>query len=207
MNANRLTQTAVPKAADKAAALRMTCLFREMPQDLLTEAADLASPRVLTAGEVLFFEQEKASSLYVVIRGQLRAVRLNHGREQVLSIDPPGSVIAAAPALNGATFYCTEIADTDAQVLCLPSSHFVELCRRHPALLWSTAELLARIVRNQADLIEMLALQSVAQRVARYLLGLPQTSSPQIGIDRVLKVNSTQAEMASRLGKIGRAHV
>lgn len=129
MNGNMLPRTATHKPIDKIAALRRTCLFQGLSENALAEAANCAIPRAFRAGDILFVENENASSLYVVVQGQLRSVRLTGGREQVLSIDGPGAVIGAGPILDGAEFCCTEVADTNADLLSISKPDVHELCR------------------------------------------------------------------------------
>jgi CRP-like cAMP-binding protein len=155
----------------------------------------------LAAGEVLFSEHDSASGLYVVVMGELRSVRQDSkGREQVLSTERPGAILAAAPVFNGGNFYSTTIADTDAQVLCIPTPDMHELCRQHPELLWNVARTFAHKVRDFAELIETLALRNVDQRLAQHLFTMCQERGVGHEQGCIVEITITQAEMASRVG-------
>src|SRR5690349_11858988 len=88
--------------SDKVAVLRKADLFANLTDDLLKKIAGLAVTRVLLANQLLYSEHDEASALFVVARGELRSIRQNlEGREQVLSTERPGAVLAAVPVFNG----------------------------------------------------------------------------------------------------------
>ena len=186
---------------DKIAALRRTALFSSLTDDLLHKIASYAVVRQLGRGQVLFSEHEEASALYVVARGEIRSIRQSaDGREQVLSTEKAGAVLAAAPIFNGGKFYSTAIADAASEVLCIGKKDMHELCRQHAEVLWNLAKLLAHMLRHYAELIEMLALRNVEQRVAQYLLTIAQERGVRVGDGCVLELTLTRPEIASRLG-------
>ena len=156
---------------DKFAALRRTDLFGNLSDDLLKKIAGLAIVRHLKRGQVLYSEHDEASALYVVARGEIRSIRQSaEGREQVLSTEVAGAILAAVPVFNGGKFYSTMIADSTSEVLSIDRQNVHELCRAHTEILWNLARVLAHKVRHCAELIETLALRSVEQRLAQYLL-------------------------------------
>ncbi len=186
---------------DKIAALRKTELFGKLSDDLLRKIAGCATTRQLSSGQVLFSENEEALGLYVIAVGELRSIRQNlGGREQVLSTERAGAVLAAVPVFNGGNFFNTMIADTRAQVLCIEKSHMHELCREHTELLWNLARVLAHKVRHLAELVETLALRNVEQRVAEHLLTAARERGVRVGDGCVVELRLTRTQIASRLG-------
>jgi CRP-like cAMP-binding protein len=188
---------------DKVAALRRTDLFGSLSDDLLKKIADFAIVRQLRRGQLLYSEREEASGLYVVVNGELRSVRqAARGREQVLSTERAGAVLAAVPVFNGGKFFSTVIADTNSQVLCIEKRRVHELCREHTEVLWNLARVLGHKIRHYADLIEALAFQNVEQRVARYLLTVARERGVRVGEGYVFELTLTRAEVANRLGSV-----
>jgi CRP-like cAMP-binding protein len=186
---------------DRISALRQTELLATVSEPILAELASRAIIRHLRAGEILFSEDDEASGLYIVAAGELRSVRRNaKGREQVLSTEGPGAVLAAVPVFAGGRFYMTMIAGTRSTVLCIDSKEILNLCNQHTELLWALTRLFARRLRHYAELIEILALRNVDQRVAQYIYNICQ----EIGITdsdaRTIELKMTQSEMASRIG-------
>lgn len=186
---------------DKIAALRKTELFGKLSDGLLRKIAGYATTRQLGPGQVLYSENEEALGLYVIAAGEVRSIRQNlGGREQVLSTERPGAVLAAVPVFNGGNFFSTVIADSPTQVLCIDKSLMHELCREHTELLWNLARVLAHKVRHYAELIETLALRNVEQRVAQHLLTAARERGVRVGNGCVVELRLTRGEIASRLG-------
>lgn len=197
----RMSAAKPQRSIDKIAALRRTELFASVSEAVVAEAASRAITRQLEGGEVLFSEQEKASGLYIVVEGELRSVRQNSkGREQVLSTERAGAILAAAAVFNGGKFYCTTIADSPSQVLYISTPDIHHLCREHPDLLWAVAKIFAHKVRHYAELIETLALRNVDQRVAQHIFTLCREQGTSESDTCSVEISMTQAEMASRLG-------
>jgi CRP-like cAMP-binding protein len=190
-----------PRSVDKVAALRQTDLFGGLPEDLLKKIAGIAIARRLSRGQVLFSEHDQASGLFVVANGDLRSVRQNlEGREQVLSTERRGAVLAAAPVFNGGKYYSTVIADTKSDVLCLEKHNVHQVCHEHTELLWNLARVLAHKVRHCAELIESLALRNVEQRVALHLLTIARERGVPLGQGCLVELKLTRAELANRVG-------
>lgn len=189
------------KNTDKLAALRNTQLFGSVSERVLREVAGCAVVRQVQSGQVLCSEHDEATALYVVVDGELRSIRQNAaGREQVLSTEGPGTVLAAVPVFNGGKFYSTIIADIPSEILCIEKSDVHRLCREHTELLWNLARVLAHRVRRYADLIETLALRNVDQRVAQHLLTVCKKWAVRSGNGCALELRMTRSELASRVG-------
>lgn len=188
---------------NKVAALRGTELFRSLPDDLLKKIAGRTIVRQLKRGQTLYSEHEEAAGLYVVVKGEIRSIRKSaEGREQVLCTEQSGGILAAVPVFDAGKFYSTMIADSASEVLFVEKQHIRELCREHTEMLWNIATILAREVRQHAELIETLALQNVDQRVAQYLLSVAQPRGIGVGEGCLIELTLTRSEIASRLGSV-----
>jgi CRP-like cAMP-binding protein len=187
--------------SDNVAVLRKADLFANLTDDLLKKIAGLAVTRVLLANQLLYSEHDEASALFVVARGELRSIRQNlEGREQVLSTERPGAVLAAVPVFNGGKFYSTVIADIRSELLSLEKHQVHQLCREHTELLWNLARVLAHKVRHYAELIESLALRNVEQRVAQHLLTIARERGASLGDGSIVELTLSRTQIASRIG-------
>jgi CRP/FNR family transcriptional regulator len=188
-------------ALQKIQVLRATTLFGNLPEATLNPLIDRFSFRSLQKGEVLYSEQDEASCLYVVADGELRSIRQNiEGREQVLSTERRGSILAAVAMFDGGTFFSTVIAEAPSQVLAIARRDFYHLCRLHPELLWNVAKVLARKLRHSGELIETLALRHVDQRVAQYLLSICQQRGIEDRATCIFELTQSRTDIANRLG-------
>jgi CRP/FNR family transcriptional regulator len=194
-------QTKTQKTSNKFAAIRKTDLFGNLPDSLLQAIAARAVGRHLERGAILYSQHETVSALYVVCSGELRLVRQNtEGREQVLSTERAGAVLADVPVFDGGKSYTTAIADTHSEILSIETQDIRDLCRKHPEILWNLVSVLAQRVRNSAEVIETLALRNVDQRVAQYLLVVCQERGVRAGGSSVVELTMSRTEIASRLG-------
>lgn len=192
-----------PSALDKVAILRKTGLFGTLSNELLTKIAGLVMSRQLERGQVLCSEHDEASAVYVVADGELRSIRQSaEGREQVLSTERSGAVLAAVPVFNGGTFYSTLIADRPSEVLAIEKHHMHQLCREHTELLWNLAKVLGHKVRHYAELIETLALRNVEQRVAEHLVTVARERGVSVGAGCIVELTLTRTEIANRIGSV-----
>ncbi len=188
---------------NKVAALRKTGLFGTLTDELLDKIAALATTRRLDRGQVLYSEHQEASAVYVVASGELRSIRQSaEGREQVLSTERPGAVLAAVPVFNGGKFYSTIIADLSSEVLAIQKPDMHRLCREHTELLWNLARVLGHIVRHHAELIETLALRNVEQRVAEHVFTVAQERGVSVGDGCLVELTLTRTEIANRIGSV-----
>ena len=79
-------------------------IFSGLSEGELSFLAQRAVPRRYSVGQSVFGEGEPCSGLYVVESGHVRIFKSSaNGREQVLSIDGPGSSIAELPVFDGGT--------------------------------------------------------------------------------------------------------
>ncbi len=200
------TRSAVKKkssAIDKVAILRKTDLFGTLSDALLAKIAGLVTTRQVERDQVLYSEYDEASAVYVVASGELRSIRQSaQGREQVLSTERSGAVLAAVPVFNGGKFYSTIIADISSEVLAIEKHQMHRLCREHTELLWNLARVLGHMVRHYAELIETLALRNVEQRVAEHLFTVAEERGVSVGEGCLVELTLTRTEIANRIGSV-----
>lgn len=188
-------------AFDKLDALRKSPLFEKLSAEGLQSIARRTTTKHFAAGQVLFSEFDEASALYIIVRGRIRSVRQNSGgREQVLSTEEAGAVLALAPLFNSGRFYSTIIADTDADILCISRNEMRAFCQEHPEIFWTICKLFAHKIRAFSELIESLALRNVDQRVAQHLLAVCRERGKMTEQGCTVELQLTQSEMASRVG-------
>ena len=108
-------------------------IFSGLTEAELRYIAQCAAPRRYAAGAVLFSEGEPCAGLYVVLRGHIRVFKTSAaGREQVLTIDGPGSSVAELPVFDGGPYPASGTAVSDATLLFIGKQDFQALCLAHP---------------------------------------------------------------------------
>jgi CRP-like cAMP-binding protein len=156
---------------DKAAALGRTVLFGNLQPEALKELAAIAHSREMTRGEVLFLAGEKATGLFVIASGRIRAYRVNtQGREQTIHVERDGATLAEVPVFDDGSYPATAVAEEPTTVLFLEKGDVRRFMLKHPEVCLTALKLMAQRLRGHAALVDALALQQVGQRLARLLL-------------------------------------
>ena len=125
--------TSVPEPTDQQQTLARVPIFSGLSESELSFLAQRAVPRRYSAGETVFGEGEPCQGLYVVESGHIRIFKTSiNGREQVLSIDGPGSSVAELPVFDGGNYPASVTAVDDATLLFVSKQDFQSLCLSHP---------------------------------------------------------------------------
>ena len=174
----------------------------------LTEAevafiAPRTVPRRYSAGEMVFGEGEPCAGLFVVESGNIRIFKSSaSGREQVLSIDGPGSSIAELPLFDGGAYPASAVAIDDVTLLFVSKQDFHALCLAHPQVPLKVLRIVGARLRRLVGIIEELSFTTVRHRLANYLLRLAQKSGTQTkeGVEFALPI--TNQELAAQIGTV-----
>jgi CRP-like cAMP-binding protein len=135
----------------------------------LTEQSRL---RLFSAGEMIFFEGERADGLWVIETGHVKIFKLNpDGGEHILHLRGPGKTFNDIGALDGGNNPANAAALSDnVRVWLIPAETITYLLTHNAQVALNVIRLLAVRVRSLVGQIEDLALYSVMVRLARFLL-------------------------------------
>src|SRR5664279_3657514 len=129
--------------------------------------------RNFRAGQVIFGEGEPCAGLYVVQTGNIRIFKSSAGgREQVLSIDGPGSSIAELPVFDGGTYPASAQAVNDSTLLFFSRQDFQALCVQHPGVALKVLKVVGARLRRLVGIIEELSFTTVRHRLIALLVRL-----------------------------------
>ena len=197
----------MPTGSDSATKLRQTLakvpLFSGLTEIELGFLAQRTVSRRFTAGEIVFGEGAPCSGLYMVESGNVRIFKSSpNGREQVLSIDGPGSSIAEIPVFDGGTYPASGAAVDDVTLLFVSKQDFQALCLAHPQVPLKVLRLVGARLRRLVGIIEELSFTTVRHRLASYLLRLAQKSGKRTaaGVEVLLPI--TNQELAAQIGTV-----
>ena len=154
-------------------------------------------PRQCAPGELIFAEGDPCIGLYVVERGQIRIFKSSSGgREQVLSIDGPGSSVAELPVFDGGPYPASASAVDDVTVLLVRRQDFHALCLAHPEVALKVLRVVGARLRRLVGIIEELSFTTVRRRLASFLFRLAQTRRPRTDAP------GSNQELASQIGTV-----
>ncbi len=178
-------------------------IFSGLTEAELAFLAQRAVPRHYSAGQTVFGEGESCSGLYVVESGQVRIFKSSAGgREQVLSIDGPGSSIAELPVFDGGNYPASVAAVSDATLLFVSKQDFQALCLTHPQVALKVLRVVGARLRRLVGIIEELSFTTVRHRLASFLLRLAQKEGKRTpeGVEVTMPVSNQ--ELASQIGTV-----
>ena len=188
---------------NKVDALRRTLMFSDLTDDALRSISERAIPRHFRKDELLFVAGEKALGLYVIVEGSVRAFRESlDGREQVIHVEGAGATVAELPVFDDGNYPSTVAAEEDTTTLFLDKRDMRELCLQHPEIPLAALRVLAARLRRCAELVEMLSLKEVGQRVARFLLSEAQRNGQQTSDGITITLTQTNQQIAARVGSV-----
>ena len=191
------------RIARRVQALRKTRLFGSLDQEGLYWLAERAQEQHLAAGEMLFFSGEPASGMFVVVSGMTRAFQQNtDGREQVMHVDRAGATIADVPVFDDGPYPASAIAEEETEILFLHKQHVCELCLKQPAFALSALKLMAERVRKHAQLVNVLSLHEVGQRLAFLLLSEAEKTGRGEKGSVDFKLDLSNHEIATHIGTV-----
>lgn len=178
-------------------------IFSSLAEDELAFVSQRAVPRKFSAGQLVFGESEPCAGLYVVASGHVRIFKSSAGgREQVLSIEGPGSSVAELPVFDGGNYPASVVAIDDATLLFVSKQDFQALCLTHPQVALKVLRVVGARLRRLVGIIEELSFTTVRHRLAAFLLRLAQKEGKKTpeGIEVTLPVSNQ--ELASQIGTV-----
>lgn len=154
--------------------------FEGIQDDELAYVAQHSTAHTYGMGEMIFFEGDPASGLWVVDSGHVKIFKLNaDGGEHILHLCGPGKTFNDIAALDGGGNPANAAAlSQDARVWLIPADVLIYVLTRNAQVALNMIHMLAERVRSLVGQIEDLALYSVMARLARFLL--KQASDPSL---------------------------
>ena len=197
----------MPAVSDSTSKPRQTLakvpIFSGLTESELGFLAARTVSRHYSAGEIIFSEGLPCSGLYVVESGNVRIFKSSpNGREQVLSIDGPGSSIAEIPVFDGGTYPASGAAVDDVTLLFMSKQDFQSLCIAHPQVPLKVLRVVGARLRRLVGIIEELSFTTVRHRLASYLLRLAQKSGKQTAVGVAVSLPITNQELAAQIGTV-----
>lgn len=183
--------------------LRRVPIFSGLAESELKFLLERVGTRRYSAGELVFSEDDDCEGLYVVESGHVRIFKsAADGREQVLSIDGPGSSIAELPVFDGGAYPASAVAIEDATLLFIARQDFQALCLAHPQVALKVLRVVGGRLRRLVGIIEELSFSTVRHRLANYLVRLSQQSGKRTAEGAVVSLPVNNQELAAQIGTV-----
>lgn len=192
----------MPDAQIHAKTLSKASLFSGLSDSELGFLLERVVARRYSSGELVFSEGEPCAGLYVVESGSVRIFKTSvGGREQVLSIEGPGSSVAELPVFDGGNYPASVVAMEETVLLFISKGDFQALCVSHPQVSLKVLRVVGARLRRLVGIIEELSFTTVRHRLSAFLVRLAKEGKkvPQ-GIEVTLPANNQ--ELAAQIGTV-----
>jgi CRP-like cAMP-binding protein len=188
---------------DSAQVLSKVPIFSELTPAQLSFLVQRAVPHRHAPGELIFSEGDPCAGLYVVESGHIRIFKSSSaGREQVLSIDGPGSSVAELPVFDGGPYPASALAIDDATLLLVRKQDFHALCLAHPEVALKVLRVVGARLRRLVGIIEELSFTTVRRRLAAFLFRLAQREGKPTAEGIELTLPAGNQEVAAQIGTV-----
>jgi len=153
--------------------------------------------------EFIAVEGEPGHGFFAMVSGRARIFRSGpDGREQILRLLGPGDTFGEVPVFDGGAHPATVEALDQAEVLVIPAGAFRLLVARYPDVAAALLQHFARRLRSFTELVEQISLQTVQQRIARYLYMTAREEGTATPEGVVVPRTITQQDLAALVGSV-----
>ena len=194
----------MPSSENTRQVLAKVPIFSGLAPAEMDFLAKHAVSRAYDPGQIIFTEGDACAGLYVVVSGHVRIFKTSAGgREQVLSIDGPGSSVAELPVFDGGTYPASVTAVDSATLLFVSKQAFQELCLAHPQVALKVLRVVGGRLRRLVGIIEELSFTTVRSRLAALLLRVAKKEGTTVnGGKVVITLPENNQEIASQIGTV-----
>jgi len=135
--------------------LKKSVLFKDLPESDLRKISLNFEIVNLPMGEVLFYEKEESSEMYIVLEGKVRASLFDeHGNELVLAELGPGEFIGEMSMIDELPRSATVIAQENTKLAKLRKEVFLRIIKENPDIAVNVIKSLVARFRRTDDMLE-----------------------------------------------------
>ena len=183
--------------------LRKAPLFANLSDEEMGALCRRVTSKKYDRGEILFSEGDACRGLFVVGRGKIRIFKVSSsGREQILSVEGPGSSFAELPVFDGGDYPASACASEESEVFFISRKDFQDFCREHPEVGLKVIAVVGSRLRRLVGIIEDLSFTTVRQRLIGLIVRLAHASSTRTSDGVRVELNKTQQDLAAELGTV-----
>jgi CRP/FNR family transcriptional regulator len=193
----------IEQEAASLALLKRVAIFSGLSEQEFAFLTSHLLHRKYGAGELIFGEGDPCAGLYVVQSGNVRIFKSSaSGREQVLSIDGPGSSIAELPVFDGGSYPASAQAVSNSTLLFFSRQDFQALCLQHPQVALKVLRVIGSRLRRLVGIIEELSFTTVRHRLIALLVRLGKAEGKRNGDAITLTLPANNSELAAQIGTV-----
>lgn len=163
---------------DYHAIAKRSLLLRSVPREVSVQLLHGAHTRSFARGATIFLQGERATAIYIVAEGWVKLYRIApNGAEAVVSAFTQGASFGEAVAFRHDSYPVSAEAVTDCTLIRIEASAFLQMIQANPEIAISILSATFVHLQSLVAQIEQLKVNTAAQRVAGFLLGLADCTS------------------------------
>lgn len=144
--------------------------FKGLTRDMLREVNTLFNASHFKAEEVIYFEEEPALRLRVVVSGKIKLMRhTDEGKDVLIDMLAPGEFFGTLSHLGNDVYTETAISQTSSCVLSVGSKDFRKILTQYPVVAVNVLDITAQRLKASRDYLFEISTFSVEKRIARIL--------------------------------------
>lgn len=183
--------------------IRHVRFFAAVPDPAAESLAASLIVRTFAAREFVLREGEPARGIYVMRSGRARIYRTgSDGREQSLRLLSPGESFGEVPVFDGGPNPASVETLEPSEVVLFPTAVVNDILRRYPDVALALLLHVTKRLRLFMEIIELVSLQTVPARLARYLLQLAREEGEVCEQGIRVPRSITQRDLASLVGSV-----
>jgi len=180
--------------------LRGNDALKQLPNDVLEEFANFSYRQTLKDGELLASKGEQALGIAIVARGSICASSYNErGQQFAFSMIETGGVWGLVAVLEPSSLMRESRAQGDTEILILPRKDLLHTLDKRQELWRFFTQMLCRHLRKAHQVLDVIALLSLRERLARALYMSSSPELHELGQLSKPRVNLTQDDLAAML--------
>jgi CRP-like cAMP-binding protein len=186
--------------ADQAL-LAVVPFLASLREEQREELAQACRRRTFKPGDVLFYEDDPGSALYILHSGRVKIVRLaEDGAERILHLHGPGEHFGELSLIDGEPRSARAVALEPVDALMLYRDDFLALLKRSPGVALAIMSGLAGMVRRLSEQVHDLTALDVPGRLAKKLLELSESHGQKTDQGIRIALPLKQEELAQMIG-------
>ncbi|HOB08569.1 MAG: Crp/Fnr family transcriptional regulator [Limnochordia bacterium] len=153
--------------------IRTVPIFSHITHEEMLEIARIIEARTYRKGEMVYLAGDPGGKLYVLHTGKVKITRINpSGKEQVIRILGPGEFMGELSLFRSSPQTDNAEALEESTMCVMDGAKLKELMLKNPSISLKVMEELSQRLQKAENLIEVISLDSVEQRLAQALLAL-----------------------------------
>jgi CRP-like cAMP-binding protein len=176
-------------------------LFAGLNADELETIVHASHYRRIPAGNRFFRQGEPATTLYVLVQGQVRLTQVTPaGQQIILRLVGPNQMFGGIAAMGPGVYPASAEALVSCEALAWDGERIGQLCERFPGLARNMMGLMANHIQELQDRIREMATEQVERRIARTLLRLIRHAGRKVDGGVLLDLPLTRQDLAEMAG-------